>query len=143
MRKEADILAAIEALLGGLGANAVRNPESPVDIAAGDVVIVMRDGDPGEPDAEISGGSETYAHLVPVEVYACAATETARATLLDAALRALGAALAGAGTLGGLAEDLAAEAPREPEQIAVLGAALVKARVVPLIVTYSVDDPLG
>ncbi len=66
----------------------------------------------------------------------------ARDTAFDTLCANVGAAIAADRTLGGLCDWVEAEAPR-PVDLAVEGAASLKAAVVPVILHYSTADPLG
>ena len=60
----------------------------------------------------------------------------------DALAAGVGIALAADRTLGGLCDWVEAEAPR-PVDLAVDGAATLKAAVIPIVLHYASADPLG
>ena len=65
-----------------------------------------------------------------------------RDTAFDTICASIGAALVADRTLGGLCDWVEAEAPR-PVDLAVEGAASLKAAVIPVILHYSTADPLA
>jgi len=92
----------LEALWAGLetvpGAKVERNAVVPERIPAGGLVV-LRDGDPGEPDTALGGfGNTYYSHAIEVEVY----VEQGDAAF-DALLGEIGTVLDADPTLGGLA----------------------------------------
>ena len=66
----------------------------------------------------------------------------ARDSAFDTLCASLGAAIGADRTLGGLCDWVEAEAPR-PVDLAVEGAAGLKAAVIQVILHYSTDDPLA
>ena len=65
-----------------------------------------------------------------------------RDAAFDTLCASIGAAIAADRTLGGLCDWIEAEAPR-PIDLAVEGAASLKAAVIPVILHYSTADPLA
>jgi hypothetical protein len=103
-------------------------------------LLILRDGDPGEPGTTLSPLAYHYQHRAELEVMVQAASE--RDLRFDQLIAQIGAALAADRTLGGLCDWVEAEAPR-PVDLPVEGTASVKAAVVPVILHYSMADPLG
>lgn len=136
----------IEALKSRLetvaGATVERNVAVPETVPPGGL-IVLRDGDPGEPEQALGGfTSAYYAHRVEVEVYVAEGDAAARDGAFDALLQAIGDALEDDPTLGGLAFGLAYGRPDvaiEP----VAGAPAVKSGVIEVVVDYEAPSPLG
>ena len=81
-----------------------------------------------------------YQHRAEVE--AVVQTGTDRDAAFDALASGVGTALATDRTLGGLCDWAEAEAPR-PIDLAVDGAATLKAAVIPIVLHYASADPLG
>ena len=81
-----------------------------------------------------------YQHRAEVE--AVVQTGTGRDAAFDALTAGVGTALAADRTLGGLCDWAEAEAPR-PVDLAIDGAATLKAAVIPIVLHYASADPLG
>ena len=103
-------------------------------------LLILRDGDPGDPSVTLSPLRYHYQHRAEVE--AVVQTGTGRDTAFDALAAGVGTALAADRTLGGLCDWAEAEAPR-PVDLAVDGAATLKAAVIPIVLTIPRADPLG
>ena len=70
-----------------------RNTAAPERIPRGGL-IVLRDGDPGEPEQTLGGiGGVYYSHAVEIEVYVETGEAAARDAAFDALVRNIGAAL--------------------------------------------------
>src|SRR5918995_3354632 len=120
------VLEAFKALLETVpDALVERNSVLPEKIPDGGL-IVLRDGDPGEPEQALGGfGSTYYQHAVEIEVYLEEGDAAVRDAAFDELLQQIGAALDSDPTLGGLAFGLtygrpepAIEAvPRSPRPI--------------------------
>ena len=75
------------------GASVERNSVLPEKIPDGGLVI-LRDGDPGEPEQALGGfGSTYYQHAVEIEAYVEDGDAAARDAAFDALLQQMGAAL--------------------------------------------------
>ena len=105
--KAEQVLEAIKALLETVpGAVVERNSVLPEKVPAGGLII-LRDGDPGEPEQALGGfGSAYYQHAVEIEVYVEEGDAAARDAAFDDLLQQIGAALDADPTLGGLAFGL-------------------------------------
>lgn len=136
------ILAALVATLdSALTATVRRNEVLPEKVPAMGLVI-LRDGDPGEPDVTLNPRTEFYSHRVEIEVYVPRGSSGGGESALDALLGDIGAALGADPSLGGLAENLTPSAP-ETGALAIEGAApMLNARLV-VTVEYLVSDPLA
>ncbi|MBK8909226.1 MAG: hypothetical protein IPM60_15500 [Rhodospirillales bacterium] len=137
------ILRALKARLETIDAVRVeRNTALPERIPAGGL-IVLRDGDPGEPDVALGGfAGAYYSHTVDVEVYVAEGDDAARDTAFDALLQALDDALIADPTLGGLAFGMEYGRPAvdvEPVE----GAAAIKSATLPIVVEYETATRLG
>lgn len=139
--KREHVLSALADLLSGV-ARTERNPAAalPATIPAGGL-LVMRDGDPGEPEAVLSPLTYTYDHAVQVEVFVPPSSAGGGNGARDTLLAAVGAALANDPTLGGTAENAVPSAPLvlhgPPGSGAPVAAALT------ITVTYTTPSPLG
>jgi hypothetical protein len=132
------ILFALHALLRTQPAPVLRGDALPERVLATGLLI-LRDGEPGEPSVTLSPLRYHYQHRVEVEAVVQSATD--RDAAFDALAAAVGAALAADRTLGGLCDWVDAEAPR-PVDLAVDGAASLKAAVIPVVLHYTTSDPL-
>ena len=141
MSRREQILAVLLAVIETqLAATVRRNEVLPERVPAAGLVI-LRDGDPGEPDVTLNPRTEFYSHRVEIEVYMPRDPAGGGEAALDALLGAIGAALRIDLSLGGLAENLTASAP-ETGALAIEGAApILTARLV-VTVEYLVSDPL-
>ena len=132
------ILTALHARLSALPATALRGDVLPERVPAAGLLI-LRDGEPGEPEVTLSPLRYHYQHRTEIEaVVQCAA----RDATFDTLCASIGALIAGYRTLGGLCDWFEAEAPR-PVDLAVEGAAGLKAAVIQVILHYSTADPLA
>lgn len=132
------ILAALHTRLSALPATALRGEVLPERVPAAGLLI-LRDGEPGEPEVTLSPLRYHYQHRAEVEAVV---QGTSRDTAFDTLCASIGAALDADRTLGGLCDWVEAEAP-QPVDLPVDGAASLKAAVIPVILHYSVSDPLG
>lgn len=141
--KTEQVLEAMKALLETVpDVHVERNTALPEKIPAGGL-IVLRDGDPGEPDVALGGfDGAYYSHRVEVEVYVAQGDAVIRDTTFDLLLQAIGDALAGDPTLGGLAFGMSYGWPAVDVE-AVEGAAAIKAATLPIVVDYETQTLLG
>ena len=132
----------LSALFGQLQATAMarRNEALPQAVPAGGLVI-LRDGDPGEPDVTLNPRSEFYSHRAKIEAFFTQPVGGGGETALDALLSTIGIALADR-SLGSLAENLFWSAP-ETSVLAVEGAAPILTARITVSIEYLVSDPLA
>lgn len=102
-------------------------------------LMILRDGEPGEPEVTLSPLTYHYRHRAEIEAVVQGANRDAT---FDALCASIGAVIAADRTLGGLCDWVEAEAP-QPVDLPVEGAASPKAAVIPVILHYSTTDPLG
>ncbi len=117
-----------------------RNLDKPERIPPGGLVII-RDGDPGEPEVLLSPLSYTYSHRVVLELASYAADPLTREQALDAMLSAIGAAVIANRTLGGLCNFLETEAPSS-DNLETAGAATARWAEAAIVATYATSNPL-
>ena len=141
--KSEQILDALKALLETVPDAVVeRTNVLPEKIPAGGLVI-LRDGDPGEPEQALGGfGNAYYQHAVEIEVYLEESDAAARDVAFDALLQQIGAALEADPTLGDLAFGMAYGRP-EPAIEAVAGAPAIKTATLTVTIDYESDAPLA
>ena len=104
-----------------------------------DGLLILRDGEPGEPEVTLSPVAYHYQHRAEVEAVVQGPDRDAA---FDALCANIGAAIATDRTLGGLCDWVEAEAPR-PVDLPVEGAASLKAAVIPVVLHYSTADTLA
>jgi len=141
--KPEQVLEAIKALLMTVpNAKIERNTAVPEKISAGGL-IVLRDGDPGEPDTALGGfGGVYYSHDVEIELYVEEGDAMARDAAFDTLVQAVGTVLETDPTLGGLAFGMTYGRP-EVDTEAVAGAPAIKTGTITVTVEYETDSPLG
>lgn len=132
------VLTALHARLIALPAVALRGDVLPERVPP-EGLLILRDGDPGEPEVTLSPVAYHYQHRAEIEAVVQGADRDAA---FDALCATIGAAIAADRTLGGLCDWVEAEAPR-PVDLPVEGAASLKAAVIPMILHYSTAGPLA
>lgn len=140
-QREAILSALYERLRTNLTASVRRNEVLPEKLPAVGLVIV-RDGEPGEPEILLSPVSYSWRHRAPLDAVVGGATQAERDAGLDALLIAIGEALETNRTLGGLVDYLEIGAPNF-EIVPIEGAAPIKGAVVPVILHYETSSPLS
>jgi hypothetical protein len=133
------ILQSLHALLQTQLAPVLRGEVLPERVPAAGLLI-LRDGEPGEPAVTLSPLRYHYQHRAEVEAVVQAGT--GRDSAFDELAAGIGVAISADRTLGGLCDWVEAEAPR-PVDLAVDGAATLKAAVIPVVLHYASADPLG
>ena len=126
------VLAALHARLQSLAALTLRDEVLPERIPAAGLLI-LRDGEPGEPEVTLSPLRYHYQHRAEIEAVVQGADRDAAFDILTASI---GTALAADRTLGGLCDWVEAEAPR-PVDLPVEGAASLKAAVIAVVLHSS------
>ena len=102
-------------------------------------MMILRDGEPGEPEVTLSPLAYHYQHRAEIEAVV---QGTERDAAFDTLCASIGTALAADRTLGGRCDWVEAEAP-EPVDLPVEGAPSLKAAVIPVVLHYSTADPLS
>jgi hypothetical protein len=133
------ILAALHARLQTLAATVLRDEVLSERIPPAGLII-LRDGQPGDPEVTLSPLRYHFQHRAELEVMIQGAND--RATTFDTLIAAIGTALATDRTLGGLCDWVEAEAPASVD-LPVEGAVSLKAAVVTVVLHYTTADPLG
>lgn len=121
-------------------ASVKRNEALPQAVPAAGLVI-LRDGDPGEPDVTLNPVHWFFSHRAEVEAFV-PQTAGGGEALLDALLGDIGGALAADRSLGGLVENLTWSAP-EISVLAIEGAAPILAARIIVTLGYLTADPLA
>jgi hypothetical protein len=140
--KRETVLSAVKALVAAAlpGADVKRNLAKPERISPGGLVVI-RDGDPGEPDVTLSPVSYLYTHRIPVEITAFESATLTREQVVDSMLVAIGAAIIANRRLGGLVDWTEAEAPSS-EDVETVGSQAGRFADVVIVATYATADPL-
>lgn len=140
MTKSETVLAALHNLLTFVtGASVLRNPPAPVDVPPGGLII-LRDGDPGDPEVTMSPLIYEYWHVAEVEIFSRGGGM--RESNFDALKSAVGSLIAQDRTLGGLCLHVEAGAAAATD-ITEPGAATTKAASIPVTLVYLTPDPLA
>jgi hypothetical protein len=116
----------------------LRGEVVPERVPAGGLII-LRDGDPGDPAVTLSPLLYHFQHRAELEVIVQGvARDAGFATLCGQ----IGAVISADHTLGGLCDWVEAEAPR-PVDLPVEGAASLKAAVITIVLHYTTTGPLA
>jgi hypothetical protein len=127
-------------LVAGLGATVRRTDALPERVPATGLVI-LRDGEPGEPDVTLNPRTEYYRHRIELELLVTQPAAGGAEAVLDALIEQVATALAPDPSLGGLAENLTL-GPPEVATLAIESAAPILAARLVVTVEYLVSDPL-
>ena len=134
-----NVFAALMARLQPLSALTLRDEVLPERIPAAGLII-LRDGQPGEPEVTLSPLRYHYQHRAELEVVVQGGT--GRATAFDTLIVSIGAALEADRTLGGLCDWVEPEAPASVD-LPIEGAAGLKAAVINVVLHYASSSPLA
>ena len=132
------ILASLHARLSAMPATVLRGGVLPERVPAAGLVI-LRDGDPGEPDVTLSPLRYHYQHRVEIEAVVQGA---GRDAAFDTLCASIGGTITVDRTLGGLCDWVEAEAP-QPVDLPIEGASSLKAAIIAVVLHYSTGDPLS
>jgi len=141
--KPEQVLDAIKVLLNTVpDAKVERNSVVPEKVPTGGL-IVLRDGDPGEPETALGGfGGVYYSHNIEIELYIEEGDVTTRDAAFDNLVQSIGTVLKTDPTLGGLAFGMSYGRP-EIDTEAVSGAPAIKTGTITMIVEYETLSLLG
>lgn len=141
--KREQVLDAVKALVATALPNAdvKRNLAKAERIPPGGLVIV-RDGEPGEPEVMLSPLTYIYTHRIPIEIAAYETASKPREQVLDEMLGAIGTAVAADRTLGGLCDFIEAEAPAT-DDVETAGARAGRWADAAIVAVYGTTDPLN
>ena len=133
------VLAALRARLQPLAALTLRDEVLPERIPAAGLII-LRDGQPGEPEVTLSPLRYHYQHRAELEVVVQA--PNGRASAFDTLIASIGTALETDRTLGGLCDWGEPDAPASVD-LPIEGAAALKAAVITVVLHYTTTGPLA
>lgn len=141
--KREQVLDAVKALVAAAvpDADVKRNNAKAERIPPGGLVIV-RDGEPGDPEVMLSPLTYVYTHRIPIEVAAYETSSQSREQVLDEMLGAIGAAVAADRTLSGLCDFVEAEAPAT-DDLETAGARAGRWADAAIVAVYGTTDPLN
>ncbi len=139
MTTRESVLAALHARLQPLAALTLRDEVLPERIPAAGLII-LRDGQPGEPELTLSPLRYHYQHRAELEVVVQAGT--GRASAFDDLISAIGTVLEADRTLGSLCDWVEPEAPASVD-LPFEGAAALKAAVITVVLHYTTTGPLA
>ena len=140
--KREQVLSALHARLDAGLAAAVRRNEALPERVPAEGLVILRDGDPGEPDVTLNPRTEFYSHRVELEALVTRAVDGSGEAALDTLLEGIVATLTPDPSLGGLAENLRL-GPPETGTLAIEGAAPIVTARLTLTVEYLLSDPLA
>jgi hypothetical protein len=103
-------------------------------------LLILRDGEPGEPEVTLSPLRYYYQHRAEIEAVVQGTND--RDAAFDTLCASIGLVITDDRTLDGLCDWVEAEAP-QPVDLPVEGAAGLKAAVIPVVLHYSTADPLS
>lgn len=137
------VLDAVKALVAAAlpDADVKRNLAKAERIPPGGLVIV-RDGEPGDPEVMLSPLTYVYTHRIPIEVAVYETSSQSREQVLDEMLGAIGATVAADRTLGGLCDFIEAEAPAT-DDVETAGARAGRWADAAILAVYGTTDPLN
>ncbi len=136
------VLQALFVLLQSIpGPKVTRNDVLPEKIPS-EGLLILRDGDPGEPEVLLSPLSYYWQHIASLEVFTQAADADQRNAIMDRLFQNIAAALSADQTLGGLCDQVTPQAP-DTNAIAIEGAANIRAAIVPIELIYTTASQLG
>ena len=133
------IFTALLAGLQPLDATVLRDEVLPERIPPSGLLI-LRDGQPGEPEVTLSPLRYHYQHRAELEVVVQAGSD--RPAAFDTLIAAIGSVLTADPTLGGICDWLEPEAPI-PVDLPVEGAAAIKAAMITVVLHYTTARPLA
>lgn len=138
--REQALMGLFSCLQGLTGPVLKRNEPLPTKVPEA-CLIILRDGDPGEPEVILSPTRYVYQHRAEVEVLVQEADQAERDAALDTLLVAVGDALTADPTLGGKVDIVR---PGSPEllQETIEGAPTIKAALIPVFLEYITLNPL-
>lgn len=138
------ILAAFFAELKTFESSAIKvlhNAEKPTKIPMNGAVIILRDGESGDPEILLSPLTYIYEHRANLEIMVDHAYAQSQQTSLDDLLMVIGNLIENNRSMNGLAEWIEAAAP-EFLQEATEGAPAIRAATVNVLMRFSTTSPL-
>lgn len=120
-----------------------KNVAAPAEMTTGEKLVIVRDGDPGEPEIMLGGFRDAfYTHLIDIELFVCHGRDETRDTMYADICAAIGAALESDLTVGGMVQGMEYFSPA-PTTAPIEGAADIKEAVIRVAVDYQSNTPLA
>lgn len=141
------ILLALAAQLVGIPGTVRRNQglAESIPLISGGGLVVIHDGDPGDPETTFSPLTYYYEHVVDLDIFVQGVDVMTPGLDINARFDALkvavGAALLADRTLGGLIDWLEPMEPK-PGHLPELGSAPIKAATLSVVLSYTSTSPL-
>jgi hypothetical protein len=127
--------------LENINVTVYRNLDKPQKIPMGGMII-LRDGESGEPEILLSPLIYVYEHTVILEVMVQNPDPKVRDSTLDNLLMSIGSLIRANRTLEGLTEWLEARTP-DFQNESLEGAVTIRAATVPIVARFFTSDPLN
>ncbi len=147
MSKRLDVLLAVkqlvEAALPGARVLGLDGAEAPPAIIPAAGMVVVRTGDPGEPEYTFSPLTYFYDHRIPIEVSALKSSDLTSEQALDVMLIAIGQAVASDRSLGGLCDWLETTSAATEDIYPDGGGQPPRGAELMIIASYSTPNPLA
>lgn len=141
-RREQAISALHSLLAEKLGKLVVRRNEVISTTIPSEGLLILRDGDAGEPEILLSPLRYLYQHRVELEVWVQQAQSTERDQQFDQLLQRLGVALDSAGTLNDTVDLLHTGSPEFSTE-SIESGATVKVATIPIFLEFNTRHPLA
>jgi hypothetical protein len=146
MSRRIDVLEAVKALVqAALPQVVVRGmsaEEAKPEVIGPEGLVIVRSGEPGQPEIDLSPPTYWFDHAIPVELASYAKPGRTSQQVLDDMLTAIGTAIQADRYLAGLCVWLDADAPTDGESDA-RGAEPIGWAEFTIIASYSTTSPLG
>ena len=142
--KSETALAALKTALDGIGGGVTvsRNVDAPEEMKKDDKLLILRDGDPGEPEVILSPVTYSYEHVAELEALVQALDAT-RDTAWDTLLGQVSTAINVDKTLGGAVDITVLGRPVDPDVEPQEGVIGIKSGTIPITMYYDTTDPLN
>lgn len=139
--KTEQILEAIKNALLAQGLAVERNSVVPEAVGE-EGLVILRDGNPGEPERVLNSSWCYYEHDVEIEVFSQSGAAVVRDGVFDDLLISVDAAMAADKTFGGLSDGVLLSKP-DVSTLQVTGGESIKAGTIIARVAYTSITPLG
>lgn len=119
----------------------LRNPDKVQKVPDGGAIIILRDGQSGEPEVLLSPLTYIYEHQAQLEITINTAFAEQQESSLDEISASIGALIESDRTMGGLAEWIEPQAP-EFLQEAIEGVPAIRAATITVLLRFHTANPL-
>lgn len=136
------VVALVRAALPYADVKALDADDAKPDFIGPGGLVVVRSGDPGEPEVDLSPLTYNYEHLIPLEVAAYETADKTSEQVLDEMMIALGEAAQADTSLGGLCQWLEARAPNT-DDFETVGAVAGRWADLAVVAHYATSNPLN